>query len=183
MPDTRSPDGPDDGADTTLLGEILSLPPRLASRTIAQVQASQHLLSMLVCSGQADRSEDSGASGQGPAAHDGERHDTAEPGSAEPGSAEDGSGEPLAEPVDVLSILEGADEDSVEAEPEVDTGSAESPAVDDLPIPGYDSLAASQVVPRLTTLSESELAAIGAYEAAHRGRRTILNRVTQLQAQ
>ena len=93
------------------------------------------------------------------------------------------AGEPLAEPVDVLSILEGADEDSVEAEPEVDTGSAESPAVDDLPIPGYDSLAASQVVPRLTTLSESELAAIGAYEAAHRGRRTILNRVTQLQAQ
>ena len=183
MPDTRSPDGPDDGADTTLLGEILSLPPRLASRTIAQVQASRHLLSMLVCSGQADRSEDSGASGQGPAPHDGERHDTAEPGSAEPGSAEDGSGEPLAEPVDVLSILEGADEDSVEAEPEVDTGSAESPAVDDLPIPGYDSLAASQVVPRLTTLSESELAAIGAYEAAHRGRRTILNRVTQLQAQ
>ena len=183
MPDTRSPDGPDDGADTTLLGEILSLPPRLASRTIAQVQASQHLLSMLVCSGQADRSEDSGASGQGPAPHDGERHDTAEPGSAEPGSAEDGSGEPLAEPVDVLSILEGADEDSVEAEPEVDTGSAESPPVDDLPIPGYDSLAASQVVPRLTTLSESELAAIGAYEAAHRGRRTILNRVTQLQAQ
>ena len=77
MPDTRSPDGPDDGADTTLLGEILSLPPRLASRTIAQVQASQHLLSMLVCSGQADRSEDSGASGQGPAPHDGERHDTA----------------------------------------------------------------------------------------------------------
>ena len=183
MPDTRSPDGPDDGADTTLLGEILSLPPRLASRTIAQVQASQHLLSMLVCSGQADRSEDSGASGQGPAPHDGERHDTAEQGSAEPSSAEHGSGEPLAEPVDVLSILEGADEDSVEAEPEVDTGSAESPAVDDLPIPGYDSLAASQVVPRLTTLSESELAAIGAYEAAHRGRRTILNRVTQLQAQ
>ena len=193
MPDTRSPDGPDDGADTTLLGELLSLPPRLASRTIAQVQASQHLLSMLVCSGQADRSEDSGASGQGPTAHDGERHDTAEPGSAEPGSAEPGSaepgsaepgaGEPLAEPVDVLSILEGADEDSVEAEPEVDTGSAESPPVDDLPIPGYDSLAASQVVPRLTTLSESELAAIGAYEAAHRGRRTILNRVTQLQAQ
>ncbi|MEZ5268460.1 MAG: hypothetical protein R2789_07815 [Microthrixaceae bacterium] len=148
---------------------------------------------MLVCSGQADRSEDSGASGQGPTAHDGERHDTAEPGSAEPGSAGNRAllnrallnraGEPLAEPVDVLSILEGADEDSVEAEPEVDTGSAESPAVDDLPIPGYDSLAASQVVPRLTTLSESELAAIGAYEAAHRGRRTILNRVTQLQAQ
>ena len=104
MPDTRSPDGPDDGADATLLGEILSLPPRLASRTIAQVQASQHLLSMLVCSGQADRSEDSGASGQGPTAHDGERHDTAEQGSAEPSSAEHGSGEPLAERFELPAI-------------------------------------------------------------------------------
>jgi hypothetical protein len=50
-----------------------------------------------------------------------------------------------------------------------------------LAIPGYDSLAASQVVPRLAGLSAEELAAVGAYESAHRGRRTILNRVRQLQ--
>ena len=50
-----------------------------------------------------------------------------------------------------------------------------------LAIPGYDSLSASQVVQRLAGLSQDELAAVGAYEEAHRGRRTILNRVSQLQ--
>jgi len=55
------------------------------------------------------------------------------------------------------------------------------PSPDGLAIPGYDSLAASQVVQRLAGLSADELAAVGAYEAAHRGRRTILTRVRQLQ--
>jgi hypothetical protein len=50
-----------------------------------------------------------------------------------------------------------------------------------LAIPGYDSLAASQVVPRLAGLSAEELAAVGAYETAHRARRTILTRIRQLQ--
>jgi hypothetical protein len=49
-----------------------------------------------------------------------------------------------------------------------------------LAIPGYDSLSASQVVERLPGLNAEELAAIGSYEAAGRGRRTILNRVAQL---
>jgi len=51
-----------------------------------------------------------------------------------------------------------------------------------LAIPDYDSLSASQVLPRLTGLSIDELEAVRAYEAAHRGRKTILNRVAQLQA-
>lgn len=57
------------------------------------------------------------------------------------------------------------------------------PAVDadGLAIPGYDSLSASQVVQRLAGLSADELAAVGGYEEAHRGRRTILTRVRQLQ--
>lgn len=55
------------------------------------------------------------------------------------------------------------------------------PGADDLAIPGYDSLSASQVVPRLQGLSPEELEAVRAYEADHRGRRTILNRITQLQ--
>ncbi len=55
------------------------------------------------------------------------------------------------------------------------------PTPDGLAIPGYDSLAASQVVQRLAGLSSEELAAVGAYEAAHRGRRTGLTRVRQLQ--
>lgn len=56
-----------------------------------------------------------------------------------------------------------------------------SPAPGELAIPGYDSLSASQVVQRLAALSQAELAAVGAYEQAHRARRTILNRVAQLQ--
>jgi hypothetical protein len=49
-----------------------------------------------------------------------------------------------------------------------------------LAIPGYDSLSASQVVERLAGLNAEELEAIGSYESAGRGRRTILNRVAQL---
>ena len=61
------------------------------------------------------------------------------------------------------------------------TSSAPSPSAGDLAIPGYDSLSASQVVQRLAGLSRDERAAVGAYESAHRGRRTILNRIEQLQ--
>jgi hypothetical protein len=67
-------------------------------------------------------------------------------------------------------------------EPEVDAPSvAAGPASDDLAIPDYDSLSASQVVNRLAGLTESELSAVAAYESAHRGRKTILNKVAQLQ--
>ena len=51
-----------------------------------------------------------------------------------------------------------------------------------LPISDYDSLAASQVVARLEALGPDDLTAIGTYEAATRGRRTILGKVHQLQA-
>ncbi|HEY5876242.1 MAG TPA: hypothetical protein VIT64_13125, partial [Ilumatobacteraceae bacterium] len=51
-----------------------------------------------------------------------------------------------------------------------------------LPISDYDSLAASQVVARLEALGPDDLTAIGSYEAATRGRRTILGKVHQLQA-
>jgi hypothetical protein len=51
-----------------------------------------------------------------------------------------------------------------------------------LSIPDYDSLSASQVLPRLNGLSSDELEAVRAYEAAHRGRKTILNRAAQLQS-
>ncbi len=50
-----------------------------------------------------------------------------------------------------------------------------------LAIPDYDSLSASQVVPRLESLSGDELVAVRDYEAAHRGRKTILNKIDQLQ--
>jgi hypothetical protein len=51
-----------------------------------------------------------------------------------------------------------------------------------LAVPGYDSLSASQVLPRLEGLSPPELEALRAYEEAHRGRKTVLGRVAQLQS-
>ncbi len=56
------------------------------------------------------------------------------------------------------------------------------PDASGLAIPDYDSLAASQVVPRLAGLTPDELADVRAYEAGGRGRKTILNRIAQLQS-
>ncbi len=58
-----------------------------------------------------------------------------------------------------------------------------SAAAAELPIADYDSLAASQVIPRLAGLSVDELAAVEAYEHGHRGRKTILGKITQLGAE
>jgi hypothetical protein len=55
------------------------------------------------------------------------------------------------------------------------------PDAEELAIPDYDSLAASQVLPRLEGLTPAELEAVRGYEAAHRGRRTILGRIGQIQ--
>ena len=52
----------------------------------------------------------------------------------------------------------------------------------DLAIPGYEDLAASHIVARLDRLTQSELAAIRAFEVANRGRRTVVGKVDQLLA-
>lgn len=67
--------------------------------------------------------------------------------------------------------------------PEQPAAEAAAPAAPAPPqaIPDYDALSASQVVPRLQGLDRDELAAVGRYEAATRQRRTILNRVAQLE--
>ena len=57
-----------------------------------------------------------------------------------------------------------------------------TPDASELPIPGYDTLSASQVVQRLPGLSADELEAVRAYELAGRGRKTVLLRVAQLRA-
>jgi hypothetical protein len=56
------------------------------------------------------------------------------------------------------------------------------PASADLAIPGYDSLSASQVLPRLEGLEPGELEAVRRYESDHRARKTILARIVALQA-
>jgi hypothetical protein len=60
------------------------------------------------------------------------------------------------------------------AEPEADDHR------DRLPIDGYESLAASQVVARLGSLGMVELDVIEAFERAHRNRRTVLGRIAQV---
>jgi hypothetical protein len=55
------------------------------------------------------------------------------------------------------------------------------PGSPELAIPGYDSLSAFQVVQRLAGLEVEELEAVRSYEAAGRGRRTILTKISQLQ--
>ena len=62
-----------------------------------------------------------------------------------------------------------------------DPTTAGSVAADELAIPGYDSLAASQVVQRLDGLTDRELEAVRRYEVAHRARKTVLGKVAQLQ--
>ena len=57
-----------------------------------------------------------------------------------------------------------------------------APAAGELAIPDYDALSASQVVPRLAGLATDELDAVRRYEAANRGRKTILSKIAQLDA-
>jgi hypothetical protein len=53
----------------------------------------------------------------------------------------------------------------------------------DLPIPGYDTLAASQVVERLASLTAAELETVRKHESAGRKRRTVLHRIAQLSSE
>ena len=87
------------------------------------------------------------------------------------GQDEAAAASPTPDPVVAPSLV---DDDRAEADvPDVD--------VTTLAIPDYDNLSASQVVPRLDGLTAEELVAVGAYERGHRGRKTILNKVAQLQ--
>ncbi|HEV8114844.1 MAG TPA: hypothetical protein VGP53_01295 [Acidimicrobiales bacterium] len=79
---------------------------------------------------------------------------------------------PVAEPGPVV----------VETPPEAPASAATAPAppAADLAIPGYDALSASQVVQRLAGLAPAELEQVRVYEAATRGRKTVLTKITQL---
>ncbi|MEO6571093.1 MAG: hypothetical protein ABIO83_06050 [Ilumatobacteraceae bacterium] len=62
-------------------------------------------------------------------------------------------------------------------------GPAEPVAVEvlgELPIDGYDHLAARQVIDRLPELDPGELALIAEYERIHRNRQTVLRKIEQL---
>jgi hypothetical protein len=66
------------------------------------------------------------------------------------------------------------------APPRGSVDEASGPSVETLPIPDYDELSASQVVERLEGLDRASLDAIRRYEGSHRGRNTILGKISQL---
>ena len=73
-------------------------------------------------------------------------------------------------------VLVGVDE------PVADAGVPESVPASDLPIEGYDDLAARQVVDRLAALDAADLARIEIYEREHRNRSTVLGKIAMLTA-
>jgi hypothetical protein len=102
--------------------------------------------------------------------------------------AEEGMSPPMSSPAAVPDVVDHAVPDVAPATDVLPTGPGPddagraAPDADALPIPGYDSLSASQVVQRLPGLSAEELEAVRAYEQAGRGRKTVLLRVAQLRA-
>ncbi len=69
---------------------------------------------------------------------------------------------------------------SLASAPSASTSSTAVSASAALPIPDYDELSASQVVERLDGLDRESLEAIRRYESEHRGRNTILGKITKL---
>jgi hypothetical protein len=152
--------------------ELLAVGPRLASRTRRQIEVLRRLGGGLPCVGAIVRPKEQV---RVPAAEAPERVTVLDV-LAEPQLAASSLAAPVAEAV--------AETDHVEFD-EVPALTAIEvvPAADDLPITDYDSLAASQVVPRLATMSPGDLELVGAYERSHRNRQTILHRVAQLLSQ
>ena len=103
---------------------------------------------------------------------------------AAPGPADAPGDGPIAGAGDVAGDVPGGDGGAAPevVVPEVEVPEVEVPEVGSLAIPDYDSLAASQVVPRLDSLTADELEAVRCYETGVRGRKTILSKIAQLQA-
>lgn len=161
MDDARDSSDPTRDLPLGVLSELLRVVPRFMDRTRSQAELAANLGRHLPCV--------AGLLGAGPTADD----DVVPPGLEE------------RVPVDVLTVL--GDERAEVAPPAAEGAQAASdpapppaaPTEAELPIQHYDSLAASQVVPRLATMSPDELRAVRDYELAHRKRQTILNRVAQ----
>ncbi|MFZ4518888.1 MAG: hypothetical protein ACOYOP_10890 [Microthrixaceae bacterium] len=154
------------GLPVAVAGEVIAAVPRLLGRTRRQVELARRVAGNLPCAGfLAPR----------PAPASVPAHEVA--------------------PVDVLSVIAdptadeagAADpngpapsEQSATQPDDAAPGDAAAPTAEELAVPDYDALSASQVVPRLASLNPEELAAVRAYERAHRNRQTILGRVAQL---
>ena len=92
--------------------------------------------------------------------------------------AADPTADPPSDLTDPAPEASPATAERVAGEPPADAEQVPDEA--QLPIDGYGTLSASQIVPRLTTLAPAELEAVGRFERANRNRRTVLNRIDQL---
>ena len=82
-------------------------------------------------------------------------------------------------PADVPAATVATDEPDVPV-PVVDDDPPDAGDVEELALPDYDLLPASQIVGRLESLTAAERADIEAYELANRHRRTVLGKLEQL---
>lgn len=141
--------------------EVTTAGRALVERTRSQLELAQRVVAALPCIGRRNGSGDRAGTGADESATDGGATLTLVPDAADAvgGAGAVGGSADVGEPVP-----------------------SDAPSADVLAIPDYDSLAASQVVPRLAALTSDELDDVGAYERSHRARQTILNRVRQLQS-
>lgn len=142
-----------------VLDELATAVPRLVTRTRRQVDVARNLATLVVC-----RRLPSAPAPSRPSS--GERV----PLTVVDVVAEDWRA-PEADAPPVLSVV-----------PDEHGGGEEGPVPDvaELALDDYDALAASQVVPRLGSLSAEQLELVRRYERGHRNRQTILHRVGQL---
>jgi len=164
-PATRLRDAP-----VAALDDLLRSVPRLVERTARQAALVRSAAGSLWCLGSRPS------------------HPPAPP---EPSGTDAMTAEPVSvldlfdvdDPSDGTQLSDGTDtptDDDMAAPAEQETFDGVAPPESELAVPDYDSLAASQVVPRLALLSAEDLRAVLAYEQVHRRRQTILNRVSQL---
>lgn len=156
-----------------LVGELSAALPRLVERTREQLSIVMSLAERLPCAGRLGGLSESVA----PATPD--LHVVVDP----PSGSDDGEIEvSRVAPAPLASTPSAPAKKTAPAKKAAATHVQPSlPGTNQLAIPDYDQLAASQVIPRLESLTPTELEAVRAYEAAHRGRRTILGGISQLQ--
>lgn len=176
----------DEGAAaTTVIKDLLGVVPRWVDRTRSQAEFARMLAAMLPCIGALGPSRQDQA-GPGVPEHEhvdvlsvlGE-HPEDPPSEPVPASTEP-AGDTRVAADTATRTAAGTDADAPAAAPTAAPPAGPSLSEAELPIQDYDSLAASQVVPRLATLTPDDLLSVQHYEAANRRRQTILNRVAQL---
>lgn len=152
-----------------LLDEVATAVPRLLTRTRRQIAVGRNLATLVLC----------------------RRLPEAPPARPVPGReqvsltvvdvvAEDWTGSDMVTAPEADGAVAVPSEADVSAHDLLQADGYPVPDATELALEDYDALAASQVVPRLGSLTSEQLELVRSYERSHRNRQTILNRVGQL---